>query len=127
VPERSYAADPLRYATEIAATIRRRTDLRPWSELTGEAIVSDLERLARAAGVAPTDVDARALRAAVTFEPGAAVTVPALARGAALGREAALVQCNRLCWAGVLQRDPGTRGLRYQMQQGAMVSERASA
>lgn len=127
VPERWYAADPLRYATEVAATIRRRTDLRPWSELTGEAIVGDLERLARDSGVVPANVDARALRAAASFERGAAVTLPALARTAGLARDEALVQCNRLCWAGVLRRDPGTRGLRYELQRKAKVSDRAGA
>lgn len=127
VPERSYAADPLRYMREVAATIRRRTDMRPWIELTGEAIVGDLERVALTRGAMPADVDARALRAAVTFAAGATFTMPELAGAAGINRDAALVQCNRLCWAGVLRRDPGTRGLRYSLRRDAMVSDRAGA
>ncbi|MBW3604128.1 MAG: Fic family protein [Actinobacteria bacterium] len=118
VPEHTYAADPLRYMAEVAATIRRRVDMRPWNELTGEAIVDSFERVARGKGVTPTDVDARALRAAGTFAPGAAVTVAAFAEVMGSDRITALIQCNRLCWAGVFRRDLGTRGLRYERQQG---------
>lgn len=127
VPEHTYAADPLRYVTEVAATIRRRVDMRPWNELTGEAIVDGFERVARRHGLRPTDVDARALRAVEGFAPGAAVTVAAFAEAMGSDRTAALMQCNRLCWTGVLRRDLGTHGLRYERQQGGVVSDRAGS
>ena len=38
VPEDRYLADQLRYATEIASTIRRGSDLRTWNEWTGGAV-----------------------------------------------------------------------------------------
>lgn len=127
VPEQRYVADPLRYMTEIAATIRRRTDLRPWNELTGEAIVEGLERVARARGRRPVDVDARTLRAVATFEPGVAIVLPDVAEAAGLDRLMALMQCNRLCWAGVLRRQAGSRGLLYHRPHRADVSDRAGA
>lgn len=126
-PERSYLADPLGYAKAIAATIRRRTDMRPWNELTAEAVVDGLERVARAHAIEPPDVDPDVFRAAITFTPRASVTLPELAGAARLDLDAARVQCNRLCWSGVLRRDPGTGGLRYELRRPAMVSDRAGS
>jgi hypothetical protein len=113
VPEDRYDADQLRYATEVAATIRRRTDLRPWNEWTGEAVVASLERAARARVVSPPTPDVRAVRVCRALDPGAAVTVLELAAAADLDRHTALVQANLLCWSRLLSRDPGTHGLRY--------------
>ncbi len=124
VPERSWAAAPLRYAVEIAATIRRRSDLRPWNELAGEAVVDSLERSARASHMLPGDVDARVLHAGTSLGAGDMVTVPELAAATGLDRAAALRQCNRLCWTGLLRREFGSRGLRYQRKD-ADVSDRA--
>lgn len=113
VPERVLVRDPLSYAIEIAATIRRRTDLRPWNERAAEAVVASLEHVARRLRLAPEGVDARAVRAGGAVAPGDTVTVPQVAGATGLDRGAALVQCNLLCWAGVLCRDAGTHGLRY--------------
>lgn len=124
VPERVLVHDPLGYATEIAATIRRGTDLRPWNERAAEAVVAGLEHLARRRGVTPEDVDARVVRACATVPAGDTITVPQVAGAAALDRAAALAQCNRLCWAGLLRRDTGTHGLRY-VRKAMEVSDRA--
>jgi hypothetical protein len=113
VPEERYEADQLRYATEVAATIRRGADLRPWNEWTGEAVVSSLEQVARDRALEPPGPDARAVRVCDGLEPGDRVTVLDLAAVAELDRRAALVQANLLCWTGLLSRDPGTHGLRY--------------
>lgn len=124
VPEHVYAADRLRYATEVAATIRRGTDLRPWNEWTGEAIVESLERVARQHGAEPPSPDARAVRACDERAVGDAITVAEVAAGAGLDRHLALVQCNLLCWTGLLRRDRGRHGLRY-VRTAADVSIRA--
>jgi len=124
VPERVLVRDPLRYASEIAATIRRRTDLRPWNERAAEAVVAALEQDARRLRLAPEGVDARAMRACGTVAAGDTITVPQVAGAAGLGRGAALAQCNLLCWAGLLRRDMGTHGLRY-VRTATDVSDRA--
>jgi hypothetical protein len=124
VPERVLVRDPLSYASEIAATIRRGTDLRPWNERAAEAVVAGLEHVARRHRLAPEGVDARAMRACGAVTPGDTVTVPQVAGAAGLDRSAALVQCNLLCWAGLLRRDVGTHGLRY-VRKATDVSDRA--
>ena len=113
VPERHYARDPLRYATEIAATGRRGGDLRPWNARTGEAIIAGLERWARCHDLAPDAVDARAVGVCRALHPLDTVTVRELAAAAELDTATAVVQANRLCWMGLLRRDQGTQGLRY--------------
>lgn len=113
VPERVYVQDPLRYVTEVAATIRRRRDLRPWNERTGEAVVESLEVVARDLGAAMPDADARVLRTCEPLRAGDTITVPELAAGGGVARGEALRQANLLCWRGVLRRDHGTHGLRY--------------
>jgi hypothetical protein len=124
VPERVLMRDPLGYANEIAATIRRGTDLRPWNERAAEAVVDGLEHVARRRRLTPEDADARAVRACAAVPADEALTVPQMAAEADLDRAAALVQCNRLCWAGLLRRDTGTHGLRY-VRTTADVSDRA--
>ncbi len=124
VPERRYVRDPLRYVTEVAATIRRRTDLRPWNERTGEAVIDSLEALARDLGATPPAADARGLHTCAELAPGDAVTVPELAAAMGLGRAEALREANLLCWRGVLARDHGTHGLRYR-RTSRRVSHRA--
>ncbi|HSK98632.1 MAG TPA: Fic family protein [Euzebyales bacterium] len=113
VPEQSYARDPLRYVAEVAATIRRRSDLAPWIEQTGEAVVASLEVLARASGVEPPAVPARGVHECQRLPAGASITVPEYAAVTECDREAAMMQLNQLCWSGLLDRDPGTHGLRY--------------
>lgn len=113
VPERAFDDDPLGYARQVAATIRRGVDLRPWNEWTGEAVVASLELVARARGLEPPDVDARAVRACAPLAEGETITVLQIGADVGLQRRAALVQANRLCWLGLLRRDRGTHGLRY--------------
>ena len=124
VPERVYVQDPLRYVTEVAATIRRRTDLRPWNERTGEAIVDSLEATARELAAPAPAVEARTLHTCAELRPGDTVTVPELAGPGGLARAEALRQANLLCWRGMLRRDHGTHGLRY-TRSPAEVSHRA--
>jgi hypothetical protein len=126
VPERSFQRDPLAYATEVAATIRRGADLRPWNERTAEAVIGSLEQTARLRCVVPDDLDAGAVRVCAGVVTGEAVTVPQMAAGTGLDRAAAMVQCNRLCWAGLLHRDPGTHGLRY-VRKANKVSDRSGS
>lgn len=113
VPEREYAKDPLRYAMEVAATIRRGGDLRPWNQVTGEAIVAGLERWARRHDVVPAGVDGRAKEVCEALDSGDTITVRDLGAAAGLGTDAAVVHANLLCWVGLLRRDSGTQGLRY--------------
>jgi hypothetical protein len=113
IPERLYARDPLRYVTEVAATIRRRTDLRPWIEFTGEAVVAGLEAVAREAGVVPQAVPARGVHECQQLRPGETITMPVYATAVACDHRTAIDQLNRLCWVGLLERDAGTHGLRY--------------
>lgn len=124
VPERVLLGDPLGYANEIAATIRRGNDLRPWNERAAEAVVAGLEHVARRQRLAPGGIDARAVRACAAVAAGETITVPQVSRAAGLARDAAMVQCNLLCWSGLLRRDTGTHGLRY-VRTAMDVSDRA--
>jgi hypothetical protein len=126
VPERVLVRDPLGYASEIAATIRRGTDLRPWNERAAEAMVAGLEHVARRHRRAPGGIDARAVRACGMVRAGDTVTVPQVAGAAGLDRAAAMTQCNLLCWAGLLCRDTGTHGLRY-VRTAMEVSDRSGS
>jgi hypothetical protein len=113
VPELVYARDPRSYVAEVAATIRRRSDLRPWIERTGEAMVASLETLARDVGVMPPTVPARGMHECRRLQPGETITVPEYETAVDSDRAAAIAQLNRLCWTGLLERDAGTHGLRY--------------
>lgn len=124
VPERTYERDALAYAKEVAATIRRGPDLRPWNQRTAEAVLDSLEQTARRRRLAPAGVDARAVRVCGSIAADGAITVPQVARATGLDRTGAMAQCNRLCWAGLLRRDPGTHGLRY-VRETTDVSDRA--
>jgi hypothetical protein len=113
VPEQVYAADPLSYVAEIAATIRRRSDLRPWIERTGEAIVASLEDLARQVQAVPSTLPVRGMHECERLEPHGAITVTEYGQALDIDRRSALAQLNRLCWTGLMKRDVGTHGLRY--------------
>jgi Fic/DOC family len=113
VPEQAYAGDPLGYVGEVAATIRRRSDLAPWIEQTGEAVVASLEALARASGVGPPSVPARGVHECQRLPAGEAITVKEYAAVTDCDRKVAMTQLNLLCWSGLLDRDAGTHGLRY--------------
>ena len=113
VPEESYIDDQVGYVAEIAATIRRRSDLRPWVERTAEAVVTSLERTARDVGGTSPGPFVRGLHMCEHLRPGATITVTEYAVGVGVDRRVALLELNGLCWAGLLGRDPGTHGLRY--------------
>jgi len=121
VPEQCYADAVLPYVAEVAASIRRRSDLRPWIERTGEAIVASLEAVARRTGVAPPPLDVRGVHEGERLEPGETITLPEYAASLDISRESAFVQLNRLCWTGLLYRDLGTHGLRYVRRRGNSV------
>jgi hypothetical protein len=121
VPEQFYADDPLRYVSDVAATIRRRGDLRPWIEHTGEAIVASLEDVARQVQAMPPALPVRGVHECERLEPGDTVTVREYAEALGINRVSALVQLNRLCWTGLLNRDLGTHGLRYVRRRGNRV------
>jgi hypothetical protein len=117
VPELIYVRDPLRYVTEVAATIRRRSDLTPWIERAGEAVVASLEACARKLGVESPSVSARGAHECERLEVGEQITAPQYATATECDRPTAMVEMNRLCWLGLLERDPGTHGLRYVRRQ----------
>jgi hypothetical protein len=121
VPEREYARDPMRYVAEVAATNRRRSDLRPWIERTAEAVVASLEAVARELGVPPDDVPARGVHECQRLTPGETITIREYAASLGHDSQSAIVQLNRLCWAGLLTRDVGTHGLRYVRPHGDRV------
>ena len=118
VPEQEYARDPKRYVAEVAATNRRRSDLRPWIERTAEAVVASLETIARDLGAGPDAVPAHGVRECQRLRPGETITVPEYAALVRSNQQSAIVQLNRLCWAGLLERDVGTHGLQYVRLQG---------
>lgn len=115
VPEREYARDPLGYLREIAATVRRRDDLRPWVERIGQAVVVDLEHTARAVGVGPRrhDDDEPVRRMCGALSSDDTVTIRELADAVDGDRMRAWAAAGRLCWSGSLQREVAARGLRY--------------
>ncbi|HSK91233.1 MAG TPA: Fic family protein [Euzebyales bacterium] len=117
-PEQAYADDPLGYATEVAASIRRRSDLRPWMERTGEAVVAGLETVARDVGAVPRSLPVRGVHECQRLEPGETITVVEYAAAVGTDRVGAVAQMNRLCWTGLLRRDAGTHGLRYVRRRG---------
>ncbi len=113
VPERALAADALGYHREVAATIRRRGDLTPWLERTGEAVADALEAAADAAhGFGAPSPPPEALDGIAGLAPGEAVTVPTYARGRGLDRETARSELEALRRSGFLRHEPGTQGLR---------------
>lgn len=117
-PEQEYARDPRRYVGEVAATNRRRSDLRPWIERTAEAVVASLEGIARDLGASPDTLPARGVHECQRLMPGETITVPEYAASTGSDPQSAVVQLNRLCWAGLLLRDMGTHGLRYVRRRG---------
>ena len=118
VPEDRWALDPLAYVSEVAATIRRRSDLVPWIERTAEAVVASLEDLARRLDVGPPGGTVRGLHECERLEPGAQITLPEYAVACDIDRLSALSDLNQLCWTGLLERDVGTHGLRYARRRG---------
>ena len=114
VPEAAFIADRVAYYGEVAATIRRRDDLTAWLERCAEATVEALEAAADALGPRPEpDAPASAVRTVSALAPGDTITVADLAAAAEVSRADAQRHLRALVRAGLLARDPGTRGLRY--------------
>lgn len=115
VVEEALAADPLGYHAEIAASMRRRGDLRVWLERWGEAVAAGLEAAAVAAGrheaYPPPSEAARAVVA--RLRPGETVTVAEHARMRGLTLPAAYADLLTLTVGGLLAQDTGTRGQRF--------------
>lgn len=114
VPEVAYHDDRVGYHREVAATIRRRDDLTAWLERDAEAVVGALETAAAALAPAPQpDVPVSAARTVRALAPGDTVTVAELVAATGATPTDAREHLRALVRSGVLQRDPGTRGLRY--------------
>ncbi|HUH08800.1 MAG TPA: Fic family protein [Egibacteraceae bacterium] len=112
VAERLLAVDPGAYHGEVAATIRRRGDLGLWLERYAEAVAAGLEDAAALVGPRPSAPErASALFAELSVD--GPVTVADFARAAAQPLPAAREDLLALCAAGIAQRQPGSRGLRY--------------
>lgn len=114
VTERLLAADPAGYYGEVAATIRRGGDLGLWVERHVEATVAGLEAAADAlapAGAPPPPARAAALL--VEVAAGDTVTVTDYAARLGVSRATAAADLRALARRGLLQRAPGTSGLRY--------------
>jgi Fic family protein len=113
VPERTLAADPGGYHSEVAATVRRRGDLGPWLEWHAEAVVEGLTSAARRLAAGNSPVSPRAVEMAGGMAPGATVTLGEYAAKTGLSRETAAADLRALVSAGTLRRYPRTRGLRF--------------
>lgn len=114
VPERAFAADPVGYYGEVAATMRRRGDVTRWLERWGSALVAALE--AAATAVAPGTYPPPpplATAAASALAPGATITVPEYAVRRGCRTEQAVAELHALGRAGLLEEVVGTSGLRY--------------
>jgi Fic family protein len=113
VPERTLAADPSGYHNEVAATIHRRGDLGPWLEWHTEAVVAGLAAVARRlVGHSPAP-PARAVQIAGRMAFGATITLAEYVAATGLSRETAAADLRALVLAGMLRRDPHTRGLTF--------------
>jgi hypothetical protein len=114
VAERHFAADPLGYYREVAATIRRRGDLRPWLERHAEAVLAGLME---AAGVATPSgsvaAPARALEVVAGLGRGESLTLSEYAARAGVSLDAAHQDLRALALAGTMRLEPGTSGLRF--------------
>jgi len=115
VPEHRWAAEPGAYYGEVAATLRRRGDLGPWTERHTEALVEALHRVATAAGLTPAadEPGDRARRAVATMASGETITVADHAARWGISREAAWSDLRSLAVYGHLEREPKTLGRRF--------------
>jgi Fic family protein len=114
VPEDQWVRDAGGYYGEVAATIRRRGDLGPWTERATEALVQALAlvvaRAHPAAGAAPHP---RALAAAAALPSGATITVGDYAQQQGLSRETAWRDLRALVVWGEVVREPRNLGRRF--------------
>ncbi|QBI18919.1 hypothetical protein ER308_04750 [Egibacter rhizosphaerae] len=111
VPELDWVADPLAYAREVAATIRRRGDLTRWVEWDAEVTVRALEHAADTAqGRPPPAPPARAVDALAAL--GEVITVVEYAEAAGVDRATARADLAQLERARLVRPERGTAGLR---------------
>ncbi|GGI08751.1 Fic family protein [Egicoccus halophilus] len=108
VPELALARDPLGYHEEVARSSRRR-DASVWLERWAEAVVDGLRGSARDLGLLRPEVDATALAPLGTnFTVADVRDLPTVA-----DLPAAVEQLERWLDAGLVERVPGSRGLRF--------------
>ncbi len=116
VPERVFAADPLAYVGEVAASIRRRGDLTHWLERYGEALVAELEDAAVDDDAPRPQPPARAIALVGELAGGGAFTLADYMRRGGIDREAATGELLALERARVVRPEPGSQGLRFQVR-----------
>lgn len=109
VPEVDLAADPLGYHTEVARTLLRR-DLTVWLERWAEAVAEGLRTSARALQALPSDAPKRAREFVARHE---AFTIADYRAEVAAAPEEARAELAALLDAGLVQRSPASRGLRF--------------
>ncbi|MFO7777771.1 MAG: Fic family protein [Nitriliruptoraceae bacterium] len=109
VPEIAMAADPLGYHEEVARTLLRR-DLTVWLERWAEAVAEGLRTSARALDVLPAAAPARARDFVRGHE---AFTIADYRAEVAAAPEEARAELAALLDAGLVQRVPASRGLRF--------------
>lgn len=105
------AADPIGYYDEVARTVRRR-DLGVWLERWGEAVTAALRDAARRLGALGPDVPARAAGFVADRD---AFTLADYRAGVAAAPEEARRDLAALLDAGLVERVPGSRGLRFRV------------
>jgi hypothetical protein len=114
VPERHLAAQSLTYYREVAATIRRRGDLRPWLERCTEAVLGGLVDAAAAAHPSgAVAAPARALEVMADLVGGESLSLSEYAGRAGVSLDVAHQDLRALALAGSVRMEPGTSGLRY--------------
>lgn len=108
------ARDPLGYYREVAATTRR-DDLTVWLERWGEAVAGALRRVARRLDLLDEEVPGRARRF-LTDRGDPAFTLADYREQTGLGAPAAREDLTLLLDAGLVERTPGARGLRFRIR-----------
>lgn len=117
LPEQVWAADPLGYYGEVAATIRRRQDLTRWLERYAEAIAEGLalvsERVSPRPAGTPSPQDEAVLAAVDALGTDRPFTLTELAAQAGVGRDVALTVLRSGLARRLVRAEPGSQGLRY--------------
>ena len=112
VPETFWAADPVGYYYEIAATMRRRDDLTQWVQRHTEVLLAAAHAALREAGDAP-DPGPRARVAADLLARATTITVREYAQRFEVSQETAMADLQRLAVWGAVVREPRTLGRRF--------------
>lgn len=110
-PEPALAADPLGYHEEVAST-RRRRDATIWLERWSEAVTAGLRASARRLGAVEDEAPGRAVAFLAGLDEDTFTVVDYRAGAPADPREARS-DLQALLDAGVVERVPGSRGLRF--------------